>query len=259
MRKALLTLGAALAAVLGIGLAAGPAMAGTAPHLTGSVALAAPEQYATFNNISGTPSASSGSFSYTNFTVADPGSGVWSLAKGSPIEIDFGLGGGNYPHHLIVDSIQPTGLSSFTFSGHGSFDPDPSYTWTATGSVTGTALSMHIAYTGTQAGYTLDFTGTINADGSVTGTSFSDSLGRTLSVSMPAGSLFQALDYTAPVSNVGFAGTNASFNSAIPVGHVYAGTGFTIHVNDGGSPGTFDTYQQDGTGYSITSGNLVVH
>ena len=76
---------------------------------------------------------------------------------------------------------------------------------------------------------------------------------------MPAGSLFQALDYTAPVSNVGFAGTGARFTSAIPAGHVYAGTGFTIHVIDGGSPGTFDTYQQDGTGYSITSGNLVVH
>lgn len=255
MRKAILTLGAGLAAALTVGLAA-PAMAGTMPHLTGSVSLSGPAQYATFNNIGG---PNSGSFSYTNFTQPDPGSGVWSLPS-TPVEIDFGLGGGNYPHHLTVDSLQPTGLNSFTFTGHGSFDPDPSYTWTATGSVSGTALSMHIVYTGTQAGYTLDFTGTINPDGSVTGTSFSDSLGRTLSVSMPAGSLFQALDYTAPVSGVTFNSASTGFNSAIPAGHVYAGTGFHIDVTDGGSPGPgHDTYTQDGTGYPITSGNLVVH
>lgn len=260
MRKAIFTLGAGLAAVLGIGLAAGPAMAGTAPHLTGSVALAAPEQYATFNNIGG---PASGSFSYTNFTVADTAaSGVWSLHTGTdhPVEIDFGLDGGNYPHHLTVDSLQPTGLNSFTFTGHGTFDPNPSYTWTATGSVSGTTLSMHILYTGTQAGYMLDFAGTVNPDGSVTGTSFSDSLGRTLSVHMPAGSLFQALDYTAPVSNVTVGSGTAGFDSAIPADHIYAGTGFHIDVTDGGSPGPgHDAYAQGGTGYTITSGNLVVH
>jgi hypothetical protein len=76
---------------------------------------------------------------------------------------------------------------------------------------------------------------------------------------MPAGSLFQALDYTAPVSGVNVSGNTGSFNSAIPAGHIYAGTGFHIDVTDGGSPGPgHDTYAQDGTPYSITSGNLVV-
>jgi len=259
MRKAILTLGAGVAVALTVGLAA-PAMASTTPHLTGSVALSGPAQYATFNNIGG---PASGSFSYTNFTVADTtNSGVWSLQTGTDhqVEIDFGLGDGIYSHHLTVDSLQPTGLNSFTFTGHGNYDPDKSYTWTATGSVSGTTLSMHIVYTGTQAGYTLDFTGTVNPDGSVTGTSFSDSMARTLSVSMPAGSLFQALDYTAPVSNVTMGSGTAGFDSAIPAGHIYPGTGFHISVTDGGSPGAgHDSYYQDGTRYTITSGNLTVH
>jgi hypothetical protein len=257
MKRIILTVAALAAICTGGVAAAAPAFAAPTPKITGSFSLAGPAQYESINNAS----ASGGSLSYTNFTYADHGSGVWSLpSNGTPVELDFGLGGGNYPHHLIVDSIQPTGLNSFTFTGHGSFDPDQSYTWTATGSVSGTVLSMHIVYTGTQAGYTLDFTGAINADGSVTGTSFSDSLGRTLSVSMPANSLFEALSYTAPVSNVKINGSTGDFDSAIPAGHMLAGTGFHIHVTDGGSPGAgHDTYTQDGRAYQITGGNLTVH
>ena len=255
MRKAILTLGAALAAVLGIGLAAGPAMAGTAPHLTGSVVLSGPAQFESLNNIGGP----SGSVSYTNFTYPSPGSGVWSLNNA---EIDFGYQGGNYPHHLTVTGINVTGLNSYTFTGHGSYDPDQSYTWNATGSVSGSTLSMHILYTGTQAGYYLDFTGTINPDGSVTGTSFSDSLGRTLTVAMPAGSLFEVLSYTAPVSNVTLnsATGDGSFSFVIPQGTSLAGTQVQVNVHDGGNPGRgHDSYAHNGTSYPITGGNLTVH
>ena len=259
MKRIILTVAALAAIITGGVAAAAPAFAATgpAPKITGSFSLAGPAQYESINNVS----ASGGSLSYTNFTYADHGSGVWSLpSNGTPVELDFGLGGGNYPHHLTVDSVQPTGLNSFTFTGHGSFDPDPSYTWTATGSVSGTVLSMHIVYTGTQAGYTLDFTGAINADGSVTGTSFSDSLGRTLSVSMPANSLFEALSYTAPVSNVSFTGTTGSFQFVIPAPHALQGTLVTVNVTDGGSPGAgHDTYAHNGTVYQITGGNLTVH
>jgi hypothetical protein len=266
MRRIIYTVAAAAAILAGGVAAAAPAMASTAPHLTGSVALAGPaDQYAALSNIA---APGSGSLSYTNFNVADSAaSGVWSLPKadtGKTVEIDFGYQGGNYPHHLTVDSIQPTGLGSFTFTGHGSYDPDQSYTWNATGSVSGPALSMHIVYTGTQAGYYLDFTGTINSDGSVTGTSFSDSLGRSLSAGMPINSLFQALSFNAPVSAVSF-GLNgpgsAQFSSAIPTGHTYAGTPFTEYVKDGGSPGAGnDTWVQDPAGQStITGGNLTVH
>ncbi len=255
MRKAILTLGAGLAAALTAGLAA-PAMAGTAPHITGSFSLAGPAQYETINNVS---ASAGGSLSYTNFTYADPGSGAWSLHAGSPITLNYDQGGTTYSHTLIVDSIQPSGLNSFTFTGHGSYNADSSYTWTASGSVSGTSLSMHTVYTGTNAGYTADTSGTINADGSVTGTA-SDSLGQALTFSAPAGSAFEALSYTAPVSNVQFpSATTGTFHSAIPAGHVLAGTGFDLKVTDGGSPGTHDTYYQDGSQYQITSGNLVVH
>ena len=257
MRMRNLSMAAAVAAAAAATfLSAGAAMSAPAPHVTGSVALDSPDQYVSLNNIGG---PASGSVSYTNFTYPDPGSGGWSLPKDSPVEIDFGFGGGNYPHHLTVDSIDPTGLNSFTFIGHGSFDPDQSYTWNATGSVSGNQLRMHIVYTGTQAGYYLDFTGTINPDGSVTGTQFSDSLGRTLTVSMPAGSLFEALSYAASASNVSITEPSASWTITIPAGHALAGTIVNMRVYDGGSPGTKDTIGWNGGSYPIDGGNLTVH
>lgn len=253
MKKAILTLGAGLAAALTVGLAA-PAMASTAPHLTGSVVLSGPAQFESFNNIGGP----NGSVSYTNFTSPSPGSGVWSLNNA---EIDFGYQGQPYVHHLIVDGINVTGLNSYTFTGHGSYDS--SYTWNATGSVVGSQISMHIVYTGAQAGYFLDFTGTINAaDGSVTGTSFSDSLGRTLTVAMPAGSLSEVLSYTAPVSDVNLnsAKGDGSFSFYIPAGTSLAGTLVQVNVHDGGNPGPgHDTYAHNSTSYPITGGNLTIH
>jgi hypothetical protein len=257
MKRIIYTVAAAAAVLTGSVAAAAPAMASTPPHLTGSVALSGPAQYESFNNIGG---PASGSVSYTNFTYADPGSGAWSLPSNTPVEIDFGFGGGNYPHHLTVDSLQPTGQSSFTFTGHGSYDPDQSYTWNATGSVSGTTLSIHIVYTGTQAGYTLDASGTISADGSVTGTSFSDSLGRTLTWSMPAGSAFEVLSYAASASAVQISGSSAQFSFVIPAGHALAGTQVTVNVTDGGSPGAgHDQYAHNNTSYQITGGNLTVH
>jgi hypothetical protein len=256
MKKIIYTAAAAAAIIGGSLAASAPAMAGTTPHITGSFSLASPAQYETINNVSTT----GGSLSYTNFNQRDTAAtGVWSLPTATPIALDFGLNGGDYPHHLTVDSLQPTGLGSFTFTGHGTYDPDASYTWNATGSVSGTALSMHIVYTGTNAGYTADVTGIINPDGSING-SATDSNAQTLSLSALAGSAFQALSYTNAVNHVTFpTATSGQFSSAIPAGHVLAGTTFTINVKDGGSPGTFDTYTQDGTPYSITSGNLTVH
>jgi len=244
---------AALAAVL---LGTTAASASTAPHLTGSVVLSGPAQFESFNNIGGP----NGSVSYTNFTSPSPGSGVWSLNNA---EIDFGYQGQPYVHHLIVDGINVTGLNSYTFTGHGSYDPDQSYTWNATGSVVGSKISMRIVYTGTQAGYSLDFTGTVNAtDGSVTGTSFSDSLGRTLTVAMPAGSLSEVLSYTAPVSDVNLnsAKGDGSFSFYIPAGTSLAGTLVQVNVHDGGNPGlNHDTYAHNSTSYPITGGNLTIH
>jgi len=82
-------------------------------------------------------------------------------------------------------------------------------------------------------------------------------------MSAPVGSAFQALSYTAPVNSGAVIETStgiAEFSSAIPAGHVMAGTPYTILVADHGSPGSVhDNYTQDGVNYPITSGNLVVH
>lgn len=259
---------AALAAVL-LGTA-GQASAATTPHLTGSVALAGPaDQWAALNNIAaGSPTApgapGSGSLSYTNFNVADSAaSGVGSLPKGTDIPLSFNLDGTPYDHILTVDSIQPTGLASFTFTGHGAWHDDSSYKWTATGSVTGEALTMHLVYTGNNPGYSVDASATIDpATGTLTG-SASSSAGQ--SFTLTGSGAFQALSFTAPVDHVtvtpSSVGGDAVFSSAIPAGHTYAGTPFTETVHDGGSPGSVhDKWSQNPSGPSvITAGNLTVH
>jgi len=237
---------------------------GSAPaqHLTGSVNLDAPDQVATFNNIAGT---NSGSFTYTNFNQPDTAAtGVWSLPKGTPIQLQVNQGAAQFNHVLIVNSIEPTSQSSLSFTGHGYWadlnGPNgPVYNWTATGTIVGNQLSLHLLYTSGAPGYTADDTATINPDGSATGTA-TDSNGDTgLTVSIPANSLFQALSYTAPVSGVNINGADATFSSAIPAGHVYPNTPFTITVHDGGNPGVHDTYKQDGAPYTVDGGNLTVH
>jgi hypothetical protein len=253
---------AALAAVL-LG-SVGQASAATLPHLTGSVALAGPaDQWAALNNIA---APGSGSLSYTNFNVADTAaSGVGSLPKATAIPLSFNLDGTPYNHTLLVDSIQPTGLASFTFTGHGSYDADPAnYTWTAKGSVTGEALTMTLVYNGTgNPGYSATASATIDpATGNLIG-SASSSAGQ--SFALTGSGAFQALSFTAPVDHVtvtpSSAGGDAQFSSAIPAGHTYAGIPFTETVHDGGSPGSVhDSWSQNPAGASvITAGNLTVH
>jgi hypothetical protein len=268
MRKAILALGAGLAAVLGIGLAAGPALASTPAHLTGSVALDAPDQYATFNNIGGTPSASTGSFSYTNFSQPDTAAtGVWSLPKGTAIPLTVSEGAASFNHVLYVDSIEPTSQTSLSFTGHGYWadlnGPNgPIYNWTATGSIAGNQLTLHLLYTSGNPGYTATDTATINPDGSANGTATDSNGDAGLTVSIPSGPLFQALSYTAPVNSVSINSStgDASFGSAVPAGHAYGGTPYTITVHDGGNPGVGnDTYAQNGGQFTVDGGNLTVH
>lgn len=266
MRK-ILTTAVLSAATLGVlGIAAAPAMAASTPHITGSFSMSGPAQYETINNVS---ASGSGSLSYTNFEAQDTAaSGVWSLHIGQPIELDFAVNGsGTYPHTMIVDSIQPTGLSSFTFTGHGNYVADPSYHWTATGSVSGSVLALHVVYdtNSTDPGFTMDISGTINPDGSVTALPINDGVySRVLTPSMPAGSAFQAFDFTAPVTSATVGAASGQFSFLIPAGHLYAGSSVAVAVTDGGSPGPgHDTYAH-GFGsptnpYTITGGNLTVH
>ena len=85
--------------------------------------------------------------------------GTWNL--------DFNFGGGHYLHTMTVTTFNST---TGAFSGTGVYS-DPSYTWTVTGIVSGYDVTYHIVYTGTNAGYTVDVTGTIASGGtSMSGT-----------------------------------------------------------------------------------------
>lgn len=247
------------AALLAIPVAGASATTIPVPKATGSIALAGPAQYVSFNAFDYGATGDRGTVNYTNFTYPDPGSGVWALNAQSSLVFEYG--GLYYPHTMTIDSIYPTSNTSYTFTGSGSFDPDNAYTWTVAGSVSGTTVSLHIVYTGAEAGYHLDATGTIQQDGSVIGTSFSDSLGRTLTWAMPAGSAHEILNYSASVTDVEVTAPSATFSYTIPAGtDGLGGVPVTMNVTDGGSPGSaYDTYGHNGTDYTIIGGNLVVH
>src|SRR5215471_13809387 len=204
MRKAILTLGtglvAAAAAILPV-VSATAASAATAPHLTGSVNVDNPDLYSGFNNIS---APGGGSLTYTNFNYPDPGSGVWSLQKGTPINLHVAVGAAWFNHTLIVDSIEPNGPSALSFTGHGYWNDHPGYAWNATGTVSGNQLVLHLAYTSGNPGYTATDTFTINSDGSANGTATDSSGTAGLTVSLAQGSLYEVLAFTAPVNNVRF-------------------------------------------------------
>jgi hypothetical protein len=75
-----------------------------------------------------------------------------------------GIYGGNpYPHTMIIDTED---LTTGAITGHGHYNPDLSYTWILTGTVSGDDISFHIVYTGSNPGYYVDATGVIASSGS---------------------------------------------------------------------------------------------
>lgn len=82
---------------------------------------------------------------------------------------------GTYSHSFNVDTFD-TGTG--VFSGTGSYNASPAYTWDIDGTVDGDTIDYTLVYTGLSAGYTITGTGTIALDGLSMGGSFSDSLVR---------------------------------------------------------------------------------
>ena len=193
--------------------------------------------------------------------------GVWNVGGTYPLVVTYG---GTYTHTMRVDTVTPISTTATTFSGTGYYVPDASYTWTVKGMVSGSNIWFDITYTGTMAGYVFHATGSIAADGSMSGTG-TDTLGQTpLTWATPAGSAHEVLSYTASVSCAVISGSNATFVFTIPAGFPgLSGLPVIAKVFDGGTPGTNgDTWAHgiatsacDGPvgGYAITSGNLVVH
>jgi len=72
--------------------------------------------------------------------------------------------GDSYPHTMNITSYDS---ETGNFTGTGVFDNDNSYTWNVTGNINGSDVTMHILYTGTNAGYYVDATGTLSSDGTL--------------------------------------------------------------------------------------------
>jgi hypothetical protein len=214
----------------------------------GSVELGNPlqdAQFAAFQN-----GRYHGAIDYTNFTYAEPGSGVWAPVN-QPDALTFTYQGTQYTHTLNgglkLTAISPERLK---FSGTGVYTGQTGATWTIAGHLQGSKVSFVITYNGTlEPGYTVTATGTIASDGSASGTAAS-SAGQTLAWTLPAGSFQSVLHYVAPIKSarVDVRDRNATFNFTIPNGSL-AGTKVTVTVHGGAHP----TWEHGVTGDALTA------
>lgn len=258
--RTIITSAAALAVTAGVAVTtAGAASASTLPTkplprvAVGSVELGNPLQYETFLALQGVPHHH-GQVDYTNWTYAEPGSGVWAPAAGSHALV-FTFAGQQYAHRLNgglkLVALSPERLA---FSGSGAYDGQAGATWTITGQVVnGSKIKATITYNGTlQPGYQVTLAGTVAKDGSVSGTAQS-SQGQSLSFTMPAGSFASVLHYTAPLSSAQVQRHNATFQFTIPASVPgLAGTKVTVKVHDGGRGPAHDTYAAGITGTQLS-------
>ena len=92
-------------------------------------------------------------------------SSSWDLT--GTYTIVFTTGGTPYTHSMTISSMD---TSTGAFSGTGYYVADPTFTWNITGTVTDSSLTFTLVYTGNSAGYTLNGSGTIASDGTLSGT-----------------------------------------------------------------------------------------
>lgn len=79
------------------------------------------------------------------------------------------------PHNITINTYNKhTGV----FSGYGTYAANPAYTWIVSGVVTGNQITMRILYTGIDAGYYVDLTGTIAPNGTMSGNATQSSGGQ---------------------------------------------------------------------------------
>lgn len=246
------------------------------PKVTGGVELSTPLQYADFSAFQSTPAK--GSITYTNFEYASPGTGVWNWSNTqgtyNPVTLDFYMLNAHWLHTMTITSIDATSPNSLQFSATGVFNPNPGYTWTATGTITGSTVNINLLYTGLQAGSTYSLTGQIASDGSISGTATGANTG---TWSSPPGTVFEVLAFTSPVTcaivNDSNSPGTATFGYTVPAGLSIPTWNVLVAVSDGGSPGAGNDTWAHGvaatfgdcgesigmTNYPVVGGNLVVH
>ncbi len=226
-------------------------------------------QYLEFNAFDFGPAADDrGMVSYTNFDYPLDGTGVWTVKGDWSVAFVFG---GTYTHNLSITMVKPMSPTSMWFAGTGVYAADSTYTSDVVGMVDGSSITFRMTYTGTNAGYWVDVTGTIAPDGSMSGTALS-STAQAMTWTTAAGSVHEVLRYTAPVNCAAVSGTQAQFSYVIPEGIPgLSGTSIIWKVTDGGSPAVGN----DTAGFAVSTascdvgitptlqtlagGNLVVH
>jgi hypothetical protein len=241
---------------------AGAASAATTYHQPhgvayGSVELSGPLQYESFLALQGY-GRDHGFIDYTNWTYAEPGSGVYAPTAGSDALV-FALGGSMYAHTLNGAGLKLVALSptELLFYGTGSYTAGGAgATWKISGQVNGDRFRATIIYNGSyNPGYKVTLSGKIASNGSASGTAYSP--GQSLTFTMPVGSFFSVLHYITPLRAAAVTGHNATFRFVIPASAASSGlAGVTVNdrVHDGGRGRAHDTAVQDGTQYQIIGG-----
>ena len=262
--RTIITAAAVPAATAGVLLASGGAAgaATTAPAVLmasharpavaiGSVELGQPLQYERFVAVQGV-GRYHGAVDYTNWTYAEPGSGVWAPAA-QPQQLVFTYQGSQYAHSLNNGSLKlvATSPDRLLFTGSGSYNGQAGDTWAIKGQVKDAQVKFTITYNGTlDAGYSLTATGTVAKDGSASGTAESSD-NQSLTWAMPAGAFASVLHYVTPISSASVhpKAHNATFQFTIPASVPgLAGTKVTVQVHDGGRGIAHDTYAHGVTG-----------
>ena len=277
-------------AVAAFGLMASTAaQAGTAQKATGTIRMGLgsetnPKQAISFDVFETTPVK--GNVTYTNFGLADEGSGVW--VPGSSFSISFDYQGqcqGQCVHTLQVTDVKPLSTNSVSIKGTGFYNPTPTWTETFTGTITGSQITLTLDADDDGLMYTWDLTtlnGSIAPTGVISG-NWTDDINRAGPFETTAGAAYEVFSFTTKPTcvNVVDSGTPkvTEFGYTIPAGAPIvdgfdlSGKAVAVRVTDNGSSGALnDTYEHNFaapgscldpaggtyTPYPITAGNLTV-
>ncbi len=263
-------------------LIAGAAQAGPSNEkATGSILMGSgtetnPKQAIDFNVFE---SPMKGNVTYTNFGLADLGSGVWVPAG----TFDVGFGVDPDPaivatYGFTVTSWTPTSPTRVVFEG--TSDGPDQWFGTFKGAINGSAFRFTMLEMDGVDTFTLNASGTIAADGSVIDGTWNDNygLGRTGTFEI-ANVGHEVFSFTTSPTcvQVNPAASTTKFGYTIPAGAPLdlPGKPVAVKVIDGGSPGVgHDEYKHNFAAgisscdlpptatyseYPITAGNLVVH
>ena len=166
----------------------------------GSIEMGSPLQYASFVTIQGA-GHNHGYIDYTNWTLANPGSGVWA-PESAAHALTFSNGTA-YVHTLNSGLVlKADSNNKLEFSGTGEYpatSSTPAVPWTIKGQVKGDKVSFTIAYNAPST-YSVKASGLIAANGSVSGKA-RGSDGQNLTWTMPAGSFGEVMQFTTRVTS----------------------------------------------------------